>query len=125
WAAWRLWKRDDGTPAADRAAAIASVAAFAGLVQFPWSVPMYFFYAAPFMIPLVLSACTAGGGSLRDRPGILVVLGFLLAFMLIVPMRIGTPARPGGAAPLATPRGGLSVHPHDAAGYARVVELLS
>jgi hypothetical protein len=122
-AAWRLWARDDGSVPADRLAALLAIATFASLVQFPFSVPIYFFYSAP-MIPLLLLAMLPPERvSFRERPGLSIVAGFLLVLMLVVPMRIGERWGVAGE-PLLTPRGGLEMYAGDADEYHMVVQHL-
>lgn len=123
-AAWRLARARAASIESDRLAILLSVSAFVSLVQFPFSVPIYFFYCAPLLPLLVLATLAQKGVAIADRPGILVLAFLLLSFMVAIPMRTGAPWQLRETARLATPRGGLEMHPGDVGEYDRLVLVL-
>ena len=103
-----------------------AVAATCGLVQFPYSAPIYWLYAAP----LAALAGAAVVSILPGTPGFPTVL--ILAFYLFFAVRWINPgfiydmglhySRDTQTAVLAVDRGGLRVTPGDSAMYGRLVE---
>ena len=103
-----------------------AVAATCGLVQFPYSAPVYWLYAAP----LAALAVAAVVSILPGTPGFPTAL--ILAFYLVFAVRWINPgfiynmglhySRDTQTALLAVDRGGVRVTPDDSAMYGRLVE---
>ena len=109
---------------------LAMVTAFASLIQFPFSAPIYFLYVAPLLL-LSLMALVQGIG--RTPPPLsAATLGFYGAFavLLVTPgAMVGMGFRAESNHPdvkLELPRGGLRIKPEDAALYGALIpELIS
>jgi hypothetical protein len=109
---------------------LAMVTAFASLIQFPFSAPIYFLYVAPLLL-LSLVALVQGIG--RTPPPLsAATLGFYGAFavLLVTPgAMVGMGFRAESNHPNVTlelPRGGLRIKPDDAALYGALIpELVS
>jgi hypothetical protein len=130
---WLLWRRRDAMSAAQRQRLVLVLAAasLTSLVQFPFSAPIYFMYAAPLGVLAALAVVAEGGmTSRRMAPGPLVVYAFCLLFTLarIHPTFLtymGFIDYPDDqTAPLALPRGGITVRPDIAAEYQELVATL-
>lgn len=102
-----------------------AVAATCGLVQFPYSSPIYFLYAAPLGALAAAAVVAAWPGT----PGLPAAV--TLAFYVLFAVRWIHPgfiydmglhfSRDGQTAPLALTRGGILVTPDDSATYSQLV----
>jgi hypothetical protein len=124
--AWRCWRaegRGAAAPVADGTFLLVAVAALGSLVWFPFTVPIYFFYFAPLLVLAVLAAL--GIRHPGDRPGVLLLAGFFLVFMLVVPMRGGVRAGFGATGSrMETPRCGLDLWIGDVREYDQALAIL-
>jgi hypothetical protein len=116
-----LWSPRQAGP--DRVMAVVSVAALGTLVQFPYSRQIYFFYCAPLVVLAALALASIGRTWPR-RPGFLLSAGFLLTFMLVVPMRNGERWDRAPIAQVGGARSGLYTTAADAEGSNRALELV-
>jgi Dolichyl-phosphate-mannose-protein mannosyltransferase len=124
--AWRLWQAGHATStaSADQVALVVAVGATLSLVQFPFAAPIYFFYCAPMLALAALAVATLGGASLRERPGVLLLVAVFLASMLAAPMRVGRWQHPRTASRLATDRSGLDLSLTDVREFDQVLALV-
>jgi hypothetical protein len=117
-AAWRLFKRgaESDPLVADRVMAVLAPTAPCSLVQFPFTVSVYFFYFAPLMVLTVVAVFSLDQGGIGARPGLVLAAVLIAVIMLSM--------RRGAMAPLATARCALRVNPVEAREYDRVLEVL-
>lgn len=88
------------------------------LVQFPYSAPAYFFYAAPLVV--LATAAAVSAGVLRRGPVLALFAG--VAFFLGAGYAAGVAA--SATAPLGGPHGGIRVSPSDARTYGELAVLV-
>ncbi len=126
---WRLLKRPVDQPGTVQAFGVFASLTMANLFQYPASLGLYFLFLAPF---LVLGACVAS--TLSDRPPVrlhAVWMGIHVAFGIAwvnpaTPGAIGVHFEaPAPRAPLDVPRGGLLVHPVQAATYSLLLQVVT
>lgn len=104
---------------------LASMAAFLGLLQFPFSIGVYFCYASPPLWMALAALAVRAGPSQRAALGAVAL--FFLAFgaLWVAPGQMHLVGkrfeRPPELALLDLPRGGLEVHRGEAAGYMKLV----
>ena len=122
-----LWRRGSVLEAARRQQLflLLALAACVGLVQYPFSSPIYFCYAVPFTV-LALALLAAAGPS-RARWFFTSVLVFYLAFAVFYMNRGyvyflgGAPIRYRPEGRLAFERGGLRIGPSEGRAYTELV----
>jgi hypothetical protein len=107
----------------------ATMLAWASLVQFPFSAPIYFCYVTPLAV-IAAVAVAAGSGALR-RPAVGVSATVLLMFALVIMNRgylynLGFVHQPSALnMPLDLGRANLRVSAADAVTYRRVMDLIA
>lgn len=128
WALWLLAShRAAGSPQRQLLFAASSIFAWAALVQFPFSAPIYFCYVAPLAVTVI--AC-ANGGKPRSARHLAPVAAMALAFAVLSMNRgylgaLGVGHHPEKLdAPLRQVRARLTGELNDAAVYSRTVMLV-
>ncbi|MEJ2204101.1 MAG: glycosyltransferase family 39 protein [Gemmatimonadota bacterium] len=122
-AAWQWLTRrpepGEGSRESQASVAVVSTAALWSLVQFPYSSPAYFFYAAPLGVLATMALLHAAG---RRRPG--PVAGVLAALYTFLGAGYVAGVAASSTTPLALERGGIRVSEADAEQYARMTEVV-